>query len=779
VSFLRRVCIIVILISIQIQAQPGGVSGTQLWLRADIGVHGGATVSQWDDQSGNSRDALQSNTDRQPSYVNTPVNFNPAFYYTNHFLDVAYNAALNGRNLTVLSVIQLDGGSSWRSPWTTRDDNPSRGHILYYNGDYRYWTGHGTNGGWDQLRGGDASGNFEILTTTSVSSGSDIQKNLFLQGANLGDQTVSFSLNTQRPFRIGKGRTETTDGDYPWYGHISEVIVYDSQLSDSDRNRVESYLAVKYGLTLDQSVSGGQDYQDSTGALIWDASENSGYGNDIAGLGRDDISVLDQRISKSINPDAVITMATNSDFSSANSDNGRTQLGDDVSFLLWSNNNDGTGWTSTGAPSGGEILQRQWKIEKSGTQNSISIQVDTDDADFDFDPFTGSLFFVQGDDLSTAKPIRMSNDGGGKWHIENITFTDGELFGFVIAPAVPNNAVLLINELMYRQKTSGSDQIEEFVEFYVVSSGTLKNLIIHDMESTPNPYIFPDIDVSAGDYVIVHKDSGTDSSSGGVHHLYSDTLGFTFNNNGDDLALYRPVDDDMTQIDGEWYFVVPVEYVAFGTDSANDGSVDSPPVSEYNHLQPDWDYTYGTELDGASYGESISLTPNASDSDKAACWELTASRNAEDNGCANYLVTRQTDLTYVHSQGENNNAPMPNMSIVKSSIVLTDPINSTNNPKRIPGATIRYCFTVDNTGEGNAENATISDSLTGNGKDYLSYLQSGSLVQDIAVACDCTAISTTNGTLSGSDVTITIGDINGTGDTTHSRGCAYIELVID
>jgi uncharacterized repeat protein (TIGR01451 family) len=493
-------------------------------------------------------------------------------------------------------------------------------------------------------------------------------------------------------------------------------------------------------------------------------------------------SDLDQRISHSINSDAVIVISTNTDFTSENLDASRPQLKNSGrTFLIWSNDNGGHGWTSTGAPAGGRILERKWKVQKQGShQHTVNIQIDVNDPDFDIDSFSGALFFVQGDDLSDEKPIRMINDGGGRWHIEDIDLANRDLFSFVIAPEVPNNVELMINELLYRQKTSGSDQIQEFVEFYAKTAGTLKDLMIHDMENSPNPYTFPDVNVSAGDYVIVHKGTGTNSSAGGVHHLYSNTLGFTFNNNGDDLALYRPVNDDITRVDGDWYFVIPIEYVAFGTNAANSGAVDEPPTSEFGHIEPNWDYAYGTELDGASRGQTISLTPNAVDSNKAGCWELTTSGNAA-SGCSSPAppLTRRTDLTYLHSQGENNNASLPNMTITKSSIVLNDPVNNASNPKRIPGATIRYCFTVDNTGEGDAEDATVTDSLTGDGKDNLSYVRSGSLIQDISTACDCAAISTTNGTISGDEVTIVIGDINGTNDTVHSRGCAYIQTTID
>ena len=121
----------------------------------------------------------------------------------------------------------------------------------------------------------------------------------------------------------------------------------------------------------------------------------------------------------------------------------------------------------------------------------------------------------------------------------------------------------------------------------------------------------------------------------------------------------------------------------------------------------------------------------------------------------------------------------PKMHFYKTSIVTYDPVNGATHPKRIPGATIRYCMTVDNNGSGDAEDTTVGDKLSGNGKDNLSYVKSGSVVQDIADECNCSALSTTNGTISGTDVTVNIGDINGTNDTAHSRGCVYIETELE
>ena len=339
-----------------------------------------------------------------------------------------------------------------------------------------------------------------------------------------------------------------------------------------------------------------------------------------------------------------------------------------------------------------------------------------------------------------------------------------------------SNARMLINEVMYNETQTGTNN-DEFVELYVTQAGNIEGDILSDQDG--HFYRFPSCAVNAGEYVIMHTGGNptNNSCTGSIKHFYQGVSQYWNNNSGDDVLLLRIASDDVT-IDGYGMtFNVSVEdYMAYGLQSAS--AVDPVPTS-MKGTTVTWDTLHNGELDNAGDGVSVALTPNANDSDAAACWEFTASGNASNNSCAGYLPTRDTN----NDAGQTNsltvsNTAMPDMSITKSSMVLSDPVNSTNNPKRIPGATIRYCFTVDDTGDGNAENATIHDTLTGSGKDNLTYIQSGSLVQDIAVVCDCAAISTTNGTLTGSDVTITIGDINGTNDMAHARGCAYIELTI-
>ena len=55
---------------------------------------------------------------------------------------------------------------------------------------------------------------------------------------------------------------------------------------------------------------------------------------------------------------------------------------------------------------------------------------------------------------------------------------------------------------------------------------------------------------------------------------------------------------------------------------------------------------------------------------------------------------------------------IPIMNITKDSCVINDPVNNGTNPKRIPGATIRYAIEVSNTGTGVADDAMVDDNIS-------------------------------------------------------------------
>ncbi|WP_395332545.1 proprotein convertase, P [Novosphingobium sp. BL-8H] len=55
--------------------------------------------------------------------------------------------------------------------------------------------------------------------------------------------------------------------------------------------------------------------------------------------------------------------------------------------------------------------------------------------------------------------------------------------------------------------------------------------------------------------------------------------------------------------------------------------------------------------------------------------------------------------------------PSTTLAVSKTSSVVSDPVSGTNNPKAIPGATVRYCILVANTGSSAATSVTASDPI--------------------------------------------------------------------
>ncbi len=55
--------------------------------------------------------------------------------------------------------------------------------------------------------------------------------------------------------------------------------------------------------------------------------------------------------------------------------------------------------------------------------------------------------------------------------------------------------------------------------------------------------------------------------------------------------------------------------------------------------------------------------------------------------------------------------PTANLTIAKTSSVVSDPTNGTTDPKAIPGAAMRYCILVTNNGSGTATSVNVADAL--------------------------------------------------------------------
>lgn len=159
-------------------------------------------------------------------------------------------------------------------------------------------------------------------------------------------------------------------------GYIAEVIFFNNDLTNAQINFVDSYLAIKYGVTLDITGGGVQgDYRDPNGTVIWDASVNSNYHNDVIGIGREDSESLLQKQSHTFDD---ITRVYLSTLQATNVANTGTFTANN-SYIVMGHN---TGNMCASLASNAEIpgscglysrLEREWKVTKTNFAQNCSM----------------------------------------------------------------------------------------------------------------------------------------------------------------------------------------------------------------------------------------------------------------------------------------------------------------------------------------------------------------------------------------------------------------------
>jgi hypothetical protein len=134
---------------------------------------------------------------------------------------------------------------------------------------------------------------------------------------------------------IGSGQTGSY---YGFDGTIQELIVLkangsNNHIDATDLRKIHSYLAIKYGITLNSS----DNYVNSDNTVVWNRSaDGAQYNNNIFGIARDDFSALYQKQSSS-SSDGLITAYLGNTLPSLNSQNTAVIANDKTHLLFGSN----------------------------------------------------------------------------------------------------------------------------------------------------------------------------------------------------------------------------------------------------------------------------------------------------------------------------------------------------------------------------------------------------------------------------------------------------------
>ena len=172
--------------------------------------------------------------------------------------------------------------------------------------------------------------------------------------------------NKDIAIQFGNATYHTSPGQSP--GLIAEFIVYETILKEKEIARIESYLAVKYGITLQK------DYVNSAGQTIWNLKNEALYSNNIAGIGRDDNSTLYQKQGTSCSAPGQLIIGANK-IALSNSKN--TSRLNDKDYLIWGDNaGDFTFKRNATGQSNIILCEKKWLMKSSGsTANAISTEL--------------------------------------------------------------------------------------------------------------------------------------------------------------------------------------------------------------------------------------------------------------------------------------------------------------------------------------------------------------------------------------------------------------------
>jgi hypothetical protein len=222
---------------------------TALWYDGDdtgtITLNG-STVSQWNDKSGNLRNVSQATATSQPTYLTNGLNGKPVLtfdggdslannidsFYTS---DISFFTVARTTSTTTLQSVISKNGASNRE-WYFGVDATNK--IFQITNDI----GSSSSGDRKASSTGNAGTNYGIWATSKSGTNVTVSLDGTTNSVTLASGTV---FNGTSGIQIGNGGATTS----PFNGGMAEIVVIASSVSDTDRQKLEGYLAHKWGLT--------------------------------------------------------------------------------------------------------------------------------------------------------------------------------------------------------------------------------------------------------------------------------------------------------------------------------------------------------------------------------------------------------------------------------------------------------------------------------------------------------------------------------------------------
>jgi hypothetical protein len=150
---------------------------------------------------------------------------------------------------------------------------------------------------------------------------------------------------------------------------LAEFILYEQILNEEEITKIETCLALKYGITLQKN------YLNALGKTVWNWEKDKTYSNNIAGIARDDQAILNQKQGTSSNVPGELVIGINK-VELLNSKN--TGSINDKNYLIWGDNAGSSTLDQAAKTTSSDIIlpAKKWLMRASGsTANTIATEL--------------------------------------------------------------------------------------------------------------------------------------------------------------------------------------------------------------------------------------------------------------------------------------------------------------------------------------------------------------------------------------------------------------------
>jgi hypothetical protein len=341
---------------------PGGVQGSILWCRAEkINEQTGFNI-----QTPNAQFFQKSEQTTASEKQISSLNYNPALQFNGHQTTIKIPLPnLDLSKMSVFTVLCPADTFSEKSIWFIEKNAKS---TLF-------------------------------LTDKRIADLEDIRfMNLNLETKNaLAPQIITFDQFKKTDtlpligqfLIIGKSPVLPVTPTLPFAGQLAELIIFDRVISAEERQKVESYLSLKYGISLAPLPFA--TYWDASGQIVRNGKKYSNFGWHIAGLGRDDAGGFYQKQSENTSETPILTLSAGK-LASTNMDN--KSIIEDKSYLVWGDDNGTLKVLIEKKPGQPRFLHRTWKMTNSGNVEKVKTNLHFNARLTDADLQSGEVWYM-------------------------------------------------------------------------------------------------------------------------------------------------------------------------------------------------------------------------------------------------------------------------------------------------------------------------------------------------------------------------------------------------